>query len=66
MGSTGPDGDVLYRIASAPIERSGLSVRPDPIRPRKHAFIEPGRIEPLEEYEASLATTRPDRRRAWR
>jgi hypothetical protein len=64
-GSTGPTGDLVYSIGAAPIAEANLVVRPDPARPDKHAFVEPARIEPLEEYEGSLTATRPHWDSAW-
>jgi hypothetical protein len=55
----------VYSIAAGPIAAANLAVRPDPVRPDKHAFVEPGEKKPLEEYERSLAITRPHREKAW-
>jgi hypothetical protein len=61
-GSTGPAIDWVFSLSQV---SNDLTVRPDPDRPTKHAFIEPAEIVPLETYETSIARTRPDWRRAW-
>lgn len=63
-GSSGPADDVVYRI-QASLLGSGLSVRRDPRRPDKHAFVEPAAERPLAIFESDLAATRPDWTREW-
>lgn len=64
-GSTGPSGDRIYSIEEAPIHLNDLSIRPDPARPDRHAFVEPARDVSLEIYESSLAATRPSWKQVW-
>ena len=57
-GSTGPDTDRVFSIGQLAIETAGLTIRPDPNRPRKHAFVEPPAPLQLENYEKRLSSTR--------
>jgi len=61
-GSTGHPNDHVFAIAKVSAE---LSIRPDPLRPATHAFIEPSETVLLVKFEASLAGTRPDWQRGW-
>jgi len=64
-GSTGPADDRVFSLSLMCVSIAGLSVRHDPVRPFKHAFIEPLSELPLPTYEAMLAGTRPDWRQEW-
>lgn len=60
LGGTGPDP--VWEIAEGDLGEA-LMCREDPEMPGVHAFIEPVRPMPLEEYELALAETRDEWRR---
>jgi hypothetical protein len=64
-GSTGPQADLLFSLASQSVSTVGLVVRPDPSRPAKHAFVEPPVAMELSSYETRLGSTRADWRQVW-
>lgn len=64
-GSTGPVQDHVFSIVSAPLRDNGLVARRDPEAPVVHALIEPMQTVLLEEFERSLAATRPSWGRVW-
>ena len=64
-GSTGPVPDHVFSIVSAPLRDNGLVARRDPEAPVVHARIEPREKVLLEEFERSLAATRPSWSRVW-
>ena len=64
-GSSGPPNDWVFMIMSDPIVRESLAVRGDPLRPERHAFIEPGRPMELGACESALTGTRPDWEAVW-
>ena len=61
-GSTGPPGDIVYVLSAllTPV----LAVRPDPVRPDKHALVEPAELMRLRDSESALSATRPRWERA--
>lgn len=65
MGSTGRADDYMYAAAGTSIPAEKLSVRLDPNRPDKHAFVEPAVPVNLLTYEADLASTRNGWRLVW-
>jgi hypothetical protein len=65
MGSTGKSYDYMYSVAGTSIPVDKLSVRLDPNRPEKHAFVEPAISIDLSGYETDLASTRNDWRVEW-
>jgi hypothetical protein len=64
-GSTGPANDWVFGIEEPPVNAVGLGIRPDPVRPNKHAFVEPRDRIPLGEYESAIVGTRPAWGRVW-
>ena len=64
-GSTGPDQDRVLVIRGTGIHQVGLTVRPDPALPARHAFVEPPAPMLLSLYEEALARTRPEWECAW-
>ena len=64
-GSTGPDDLRLYAIAKVRVSIEDLTLRPDPKRATKHAFVEPSQVMPLTLYEDALGSTRDDWRQIW-
>jgi len=64
-GSTGPDHLRMYAIGKGRVSIGSLQLRPDPSCVKKHAFVEPGRVMPLAQYEEALGSTRDDWRRIW-
>jgi hypothetical protein len=65
MGSTGKSDDYMYSVSGTSIPVDKLSVRLDPNRPEKHAFVEPAISVDLSRYETDLASTRNDWRVEW-
>lgn len=57
-GSTGHDEDFVFSIDETSVETRGLAIRVD-APDRSHALVEPSVAEPLGDYEARLAATRP-------
>lgn len=64
-GSTGPVQDHVFSIVSAPLRDNGLVARRDPEAPVVHALVEPMQKALLEEFERSLAATRPSWSQLW-
>jgi hypothetical protein len=64
-GSTGKLGDYVYAVASFSLPADKLTVRLDPDRPQKHAFVEPAAWVHVTECEANLASTGSEWRLAW-
>ena len=64
-GSTGPDDLGMYAIAKVRVSIGNLTLRPDPRRATKHAFVEPNQVMPLMHYEGALGSTRDDWRKIW-
>lgn len=64
-GSTGPRQDHVFSVQPAPLRDNGLMARPDPVAPGLHAIVEPVQRVLLEDFERSLAATRPHWTRAW-
>ena len=64
-GSTGNRQDYVYSIGEPDLLARALSVRPDPARPDKHAFVEPEIEVALEDFEGELVATRDSWSRAW-
>jgi len=64
-GSTGPAGDHVFSLAHALVSSAGLSARPDPQRPLKHAFMEPRFAVQLSAFEAMIASTRSGWHQEW-
>ncbi|MGA2260248.1 MAG: hypothetical protein ABSH28_02295 [Acidobacteriota bacterium] len=65
MGSTGKYNDRMYALADTAIPADKLNVRPDPLQPYMHAFVEPAVTVELARYETDLANTRRDWRQVW-
>jgi hypothetical protein len=65
MGSTGNYNDRMYALADTAIPADKLNVRPDPLQPDMHAFVEPAVTVELARYESDLANTRNDWRQVW-
>lgn len=64
-GSAGNKDDRMYALANEAVPVDKLSIRPDPEKPRIHAFIEPAAIIELKGYEKDLAGTRNDWQMVW-
>ena len=65
MGSTGKYDDRMYALTDSGIPADKLKVRPDPLQPDRHAFVEPAVTAELARYESDLANTRNDWRQVW-
>jgi len=65
MGSTGKYDDRMYALADTAIPADKLKVRPDPLQPDRHAFMEPAITVELGRYESDLSGTRKDWRQVW-
>jgi hypothetical protein len=65
MGSTRKSNDRMYALADTAIPADKLDVRPDPLQPCMHAFVEPAITVELARYETDLANTRNDWRQVW-
>ena len=57
-GSTGPASDFIFSTETSVLAVQSLTVRLDPERPGKHAYVEPSERVLLAAYEQSLAATR--------
>lgn len=64
-GSTGPGDDRVFSLAPEALVTHGLVARRDPGAPVVHALVEPARGVRLDEFERSLAATRPCWDQAW-
>ena len=64
-GSTGSNLLRIYAIAACRVDRGELSLRLDPVRPKKHGFVEPRLAMPASDYENALHGTKEDWRQAW-
>ena len=64
-GSTGNYNDRMYALTDTAIPADKLNVRPDPLQPDMHAFLEPAVTVELARYESDLANTRNDWRQVW-
>ena len=64
-GSTGPEQDYVYSLASACLEPRGLTSRLDAVAPSLHVLIEPAYRISLHAFKAALADTRPDWSMVW-
>jgi hypothetical protein len=64
-GATGKPTDRVYAVEFRLVLEADLTIRPDPDRPTKHAFVEPNRSETLAEYEQALANTRTQWQQVW-
>ena len=64
-GSSGPITDHVFSIEGDRLEGHELRVRPDPVAPSVHAFIEPARRMLVDVFQAALAATRLGWTRAW-
>ena len=65
QGSSGHAEDRVYSVATTEVLSAGLVVRNDPIRPSKHAFVEPQEPTEMTTYEKLLSSTRPLWRQSW-
>jgi hypothetical protein len=64
-GSTGPNQDRVYSIVPDDLVGRALGVRPDPLAPHVHAFVEPNERVEVHTFEASLHATRPNWLQVW-
>jgi hypothetical protein len=64
-GSTGPLADHVFAVDADRALPPDLAIRPDPIAPMVHAFMEPAKTMALESFEDLIAATRAQWSRAW-
>lgn len=64
-GATGPSADRVFAVEDVAILSAKLMVRPDPLGPSLHAFVEPAVPMALDAYESALTDTRPSWRPVW-